>query len=596
MKRRCGTWNVRSLIREGKIDNVAQAAKRLKIDILGIADVGWNGVDQVKVGEYEFIYSASGNHTGVGILMTAEVTKCLMGYWAVSSRVIVAKFKANPFNITVIQVYAPTTDHSEEEIDEFYEQLETAKRQTGSQDVVMVMGDLNAKVGAGSSGHAVGPFGLGVRNERGDRWAEWCEENEHVICNTWFRHHNRHLWTWSSPGDRFRNQIDYVTINKRFRNSITQVKTYPGADCGSDHVPVVTDMKMKLKKLKRKKSGPKAQLSKLKNDDRIRDLYSVVVSNKYGVLEDETTAEQQWSMFSEALVGAADEVVPKKERTMRQEWMTEEILRKMERRRVNKRNTAEYRRLDREIRRECTDAKERWLSGKCDEIERLSNIDKNIMYSKIKELTGGPRNMSSTAIKKRDGEVAVDREEVKQRWQEYTEELFDDDREPFELEVTGDGLTIQKSEVEAAIKQMKQGKAMGEDGVAVEMVEALGAWGCDVVVQLANKIYDTGQIPTPMQLSTFITIPKKPGAMECNKHRTISIMSQLGKIVLRVILHRIRNKIRPKIPEEQYGFVKGKGTANVIFLLRMISERAIEMQRDVFLCFIDYQKAFDKAC
>ena len=125
------------------------------------------------------------------------------------------------------------------------------------------------------------------------------------------------------------------------------------------------------------------------------------------------------------------------------------------------------------------------------------------------------------------------------------------------------------------------------------MVEALGAWGSDVVVQLANKIYDTGQIPTPMQLSTFITIPKKPGAMECNKYRTISIMSQLGKVVLRVILNRVRNKIRPEIPEEQYGFVRGKGTTNAIFLLRMMSERAVEMQRDVFLCFIDYQKAFD---
>ena len=278
---------------------------------------------------------------------------------------------------------------------------------------------------------------------------------------------------------------------------------------------------------------------------------------------------------------------------MRQEWMTEEILRKMERRRKSKRNTLEYRRLDREIRRECTDARDSWLNEKCDEIETLSNIDKNVMYSKIKELTRGPRNRSNIAIKKRNGEVAVDREEVKQRWHEYTSELFDDDRVPFELEVTEEGLPIQRSEVEAAIRQMKRGKAIGEDGVVVEMVEALGAWGSGVVMQLANKIYDSGQIPTPMQLSTFITIPKKPGAMECNKHRTISIMSQLGKIVLRVILNRVRNKIRPEIPEEQYGFVKGKGTANAIFLLRMICERAIEMQRDVYLCFIDYQKAFD---
>ena len=234
-----------------------------------------------------------------------------------------------------------------------------------------------------------------------------------------------------------------------------------------------------------------------------------------------------------------------------------------------------------------------WLNEKCDEIERLENVDKNIMYSKIKELTGGTRNRSNIVIKKRDGEVAVGKEEVKKRWHEYISELFDDAREPFEVEVMDDGLPIQRSEVEAAVKQMKRGKAVGEDGVAVEMVEALGGWGSDVVMHLANNIYETGQIPTPMKLSTFITIPKKPGAMECNKHRTISIMSQLGKIVLRVILNRVRNKIRPEIPEEQYGFVKGKGTTNAIFLLRMICERAIEMQRDVFLCFIDYQKAFD---
>ena len=187
-RRKFGTWNVRSLVQEGMIENLVQEAGRLKVDILGVADIGWNGVDQVNVGDYQFIYSASGNHTGVGILITIEVSKCLMGYWAVSDRVLVAKFKANPFNICVVQVYAPTNSYSEEAMDDFYEQLETAKRQAGSQDiVVVVMGDLNAKIGAGSSGDVVGPFGLGVRNERGDRWAEWCIENGQVVMNTWFR-------------------------------------------------------------------------------------------------------------------------------------------------------------------------------------------------------------------------------------------------------------------------------------------------------------------------------------------------------------------------------------------------------------------------
>ena len=71
-------------------------------------------------------------------------------------------------------------------------------------------------------------------------------------------------------------------------------------------------------------------------------------------------------------------------------------------------------------------------------------------------------------------------------------------------------------------------------------------------------------------------------------------MSQITKIVLRVILERIRGKIRREISEEQYGFMQGKGTRNAIYILRMLSERAIEMQRDLFICFIDYEKAFDR--
>ena len=118
-----------------------------------------------------------------------------------------------------------------------------------------------------------------------------------MICNTWLRHHPRHLWTWSSPGNRYRNQIDYVTINRRFRNSIVQAKTYPGADCGSDHVPVVVDMEMKLKRLRRKKRGPQAQLSKLE-DESIRNIYSVTVRNKNKGLQDEITVEKLWNRIS----------------------------------------------------------------------------------------------------------------------------------------------------------------------------------------------------------------------------------------------------------------------------------------------------------
>ena len=163
-------------------------------------------------------------------------------------------------------IHSPTAARDDNEIDEFYEQVNTAVRYCKSHEVNVIMGDWNAKVGSGRDGDVVGPFGLGDRNDRGNQFVEWCSNRDQIILNTWFQHHPRRLWTWKSPGDRVRNQIDYITVNKRYRNAVTQCRTYPGADCGRncDHVPVVAQIKVKLKKLKKKKTKPRREWRKLK--------------------------------------------------------------------------------------------------------------------------------------------------------------------------------------------------------------------------------------------------------------------------------------------------------------------------------------------
>src|SRR5215469_8636549 len=118
------------------------------------------------------------------------------------------------------------------------------------------------------------------------------------------------------------------------------------------------------------------------------------------------------------------------------------------------------------------------------------------------------------------------------------------------------------------MNKMKFGKAVGNDGIALKMLKALGNFAVEKITTLANKIYEFGELTSHMSKSVFIAIPKVQGTLECEKHRTISIMSQATKILLRVVLPRIRNKIRPQISEEYYGFVKGKGTRNAIFVLR----------------------------
>ena len=218
----------------------------------------WKRAGKIKSNKHTVLYSGNEKafENGVGIIINEKIEKSLKGYWPISDRVIAAKFQWTPFDFFVIQIYAPTTASEGEKVHEFYGEINCALKQCKSRDMLIVMGDFNAKVGKGASGTAIGPFGLGERNERGDLFAEWCEANKLIVANTWFENHNRRLYTWISPGDRARNQIDYFCINQRQRNAVKCCKTYPSADCNSDHVPVIAKVYAKLKKIATKKAPP----------------------------------------------------------------------------------------------------------------------------------------------------------------------------------------------------------------------------------------------------------------------------------------------------------------------------------------------------
>ena len=189
----------------------------------------------------------------------------------------------------------------------------------------------------------------------------------------------------------------------------------------------------------------------------------------------------------------------------------------------------------------------------------------------------------------------MDKTEILNRWSEYIEELFDDNRPEINIpKKEVDGPPILKQEVAAAIKTMKTGKATGQDNIPVEIIVTLEDLGIDMVTKLLNSIYDSGVIPNDLLKSIFIALPKSSGATECEMHRTISLMSHCTKILLRVILRRMRKSLRPEISRAQFGFVPDKGTRNAIFTLSMLMERCIEVQKDLYICFIDYSKAFDK--
>ena len=116
-------------------------------------------------------------------------------------------FPSKPFNITVIQAYAPTSNAEEAEVEWFYEDLQDLLELTPKKDVLFIIGDWNAKVGSGETPGVTGKIGLGVQNEAGQRLIEFCQENALVIANTLLQQHKRRLYTWTSSDRQHRNQL-----------------------------------------------------------------------------------------------------------------------------------------------------------------------------------------------------------------------------------------------------------------------------------------------------------------------------------------------------------------------------------------------------
>ena len=364
-------------------------------------------------------------------------------------------------------------------------------------------------------------------------------------------------------------------------------------------------MNIKLKVPKTKsQSSTKYDLSDLRVKE-FKERYAVEVENKYFCLmeekeecegEDQSNSvhidiDKQWNALRDAINDVNSTMLRKKENNTKNEWMTPSILKLMEERRKHK-GTNRYHEIDKEIKQKCNEEKENWLDRKCHDIEVLSRENRNQMHSEIKQFTR-KHTRSGGCIKDRKGNVLFEAEDIMNRWMEYVKELFHDNRIDNTIKTYLQGPQILKSEVESALTDMRTGKAAGIDNVTTEMLQALGNFGIEVLTDLLNSMYETVYIPEDLCTSIFILLPKRPGAMECSDFRTISLMCHVLKLLLTIILRRISNKVNFEISEVQYGFRKNSGTREAIFNLKILAEKYIEVNQDIYACFIDYSKAFD---
>uniref|UniRef100_A0A8D2J6E9 Reverse transcriptase domain-containing protein n=1 Tax=Varanus komodoensis TaxID=61221 RepID=A0A8D2J6E9_VARKO len=199
-------------------------------------------------------------------------------------------------------------------------------------------------------------------------------------------------------------------------------------------------------------------------------------------------------------------------------------------------------------------------------------------------------------IKNQNGRDLTEAEEIKKRWQDYTEELY---KKELNVPDNHDGVVtdlkpdILESEVKWALGSLSNNKASEGDSIPAELFKILKDDAVKVLHSICQQIWETQQWPQDWKRSVYIPIPKKGNAKECSNYHTIALISHASKVMLKILQARLQQYADQELPEVQAGFQRGRETRDQIANIRWLMEKARELQKNICFCFIDYAKAFD---
>ena len=423
--------------------------------------------------------------------MHKDLVGAVLGCQPVLSRLISIRLRSAPFNITIIQVHAPTSGHDDSEVDHFYQKLQETIDQTPKKDILVVQWDCNAKVGKDAQadwGKVFGPYCNVETNERGLRLLEFATFNNLVLTNTLGPHKPSRRWTWHSPDGTHHNQIDYILVKKRFRSGVNihRTRSFPGADIGSDHDLVMMTFQDGLK-MARTLNQPRLRfdLEKLRNPD-VACTFQATIGGKFAPLSDEDMDMDTMITTHNTAVTDAVSEIPGKERRRKKPWVTKDVLdlcderRDLKKKRYEAEGAKEYKEANRRVKKAVKKAKEDLIGAQCEEIGTCLNKNNS-----KRDLTSEKQGRSST-IQDKSGKCLTEENEILSRWTEYCAELYNyescgdnavlDCSQPPEEDLQ----PILREEVEIAVASLKKGKSSGVDNIPAELVQAGGETTIDV--------------------------------------------------------------------------------------------------------------------
>jgi hypothetical protein len=620
---RIGTVNVGTM--KGRSAEIAAMLKDRRLDFCCLQETRWRGGSAREIAGYKFFWiGCDEGVAGVGVMMAKKWVDSVIEVKRVNERILVIRVRVGKSILNLVSIYAPQVGRSMEVKEEFYVMLRKVIDGVPENEVLLIAGDFNGHVGEKTDGFEGihGGRGFGSRNLEGEMLLEFAESMGLRVMNTWFEKEEERRVTYESGGCR--TVVDYVLIRQRDRSMIMDVTVIRNEPCIPQHKLMICKLVLK-DQIKRRKENVKSKC-------KVWRLKEAGVQKEFGdrvqVAEGKRdrsggTVESIWTEMKECLLGAADEVCGRtKGRPRHQEswWWNDECAKavaekkrlfilKEESRKGEKLRAAEdkiaYERAKCAAKKVISRVKEAERKEWSESLEKEN--EKGTIFKVVKQVVRKNRDVvGGGCMKNGQGKVVVDEDEIKEVWRNHYEKLLNeefewqkDDLEADRHEVqVQENIVIEEGEVRAAIRRMKTDKAAGPTGVVAEMLKASGDGGVRWMTDLCNAVVKEGTIPNDWCKSWIVSVYKGKGdALECGSYRGIKLLEHAMKVLERVIEVRLRKMIDVediKLDDMQFGFRAGRGTIDAIFVVRQMQERYLQKKKELWMAFVDLEKAFDR--
>lgn len=612
-----GTWNVRTLLQAGRLHELIQQIKMTSLEIVAIQETRWSGNGLIKKDNFVFYYNgpnAKTGQAGMGFLLKDSMMRHVINFKPVNERLCKMRIKGKYNNITIINVHAPTNEQEDEEKEQFYESLQRTVDQTPKSDIVVILGDFNAKLGKEELYKKVtGNFTLHDQtNENGEILCNFAAYNDFKIVSTQFQHKAIHKGTWISPDQRTINQIDHVLINSGKSEMIEDVRSLRGPNVDTDHYLLKVLLNQKLPNIYMKKPVKAAKWNKsnIQDQGKLKEYRMKLVEFLKNCCEqDWQDVNEHWKVVKEGIIKAADEVIGKQGKRPKNEWWDKDcesaVQKKNDARNKAMQNKTRasyenYQLKRKEANRICRMKKKKWINQKLEVIEQSHRKNESRKFFGDIKCSIQQSCYTPFLCKDKEGNVLAQKVHILQRWKEYFQETLNSNNQGGEnLSITGevvdeDEYTIPTfNEVCHIINKLKINKAAGTDNIQPELIKYGGRVLKKEMHKLMLKIWSSESMPEEWKRGIICPIYKKGDRQDCNNYRPITLLNIAYKILASLLNQRLCDIVETQIGEQQSGFRRNRSTIDNIFIVRQIFERCLEYNIELHNIFIDYTQAFD---